>query len=327
MKILLTGANGFVGSHILDSLRQRGFPVRLLLRPTSDTRFIEPRLPEVEVCSGALSEPEILRKALEGVTHVIHCAGLTRARKSGEFHAVNCGLTQALVAAVNERQATVQRFLHISSLAASHPAPLHAPAREEDPTQPVSEYGKSKLAAERAVVEGCRVPFTILRPPAVYGPRDNAFLFFFQLAKARLVPQFLGGVQHLSMVLAKDLAEAAATCLDHPRTAGRTYFVASPEVLTPSEFGREIARHMQVRTMVLPFPVPLLWPICIVSEGLARLTGHAAMLNRQKYADLSAPGWVCDSSRLRQETGFVASTPLREGIAQTLAWYRQAGCI
>jgi len=327
VKILLTGANGFVGSHILDSLRRRGLPVRLLLRPTSDSRFIEPQLPTVERCVGSWSDPQVLRTALEGVTHVVHCAGLTRARRSSEFHAVNCGLTQALVTAVNERPQQVQRFLQISSLAASHPAPRHAPAREEDPSEPVSEYGKSKLAAEQAVLERCRVPFTILRPPAVYGPRDNAFLFFFQLAKARLVPKFLGGVQHLSMVLAQDLAEAAATCLSHPKAEGRIYFVASPDVLTPTEFGREVARQMELSTLVFPFPVPLLWPICVLSEGLARLTGHAAMLNRQKYAELSASGWVCDSTRLRQETGFVASTPLREGIAQTLAWYRQAGCI
>ena len=121
--------------------------------------------------------------------------------------------------------------------------------------------------------------------------------------------------------------EAAATCLSHPKAEGRIYFVASPDVLTPTEFGREVARQMELSTLVFPFPVPLLWPICVLSEGLARLTGHAAMLNRQKYAELSASGWVCDSTRLRQETGFVASTPLREGIAQTLAWYRQAGCI
>lgn len=325
MKILLTGATGFVGSHLLESLLSRRWAVRLLLRPSSDTRFIGPRLAEVEVCQGGLSDPASLRQALRDITHVVHCAGLTRARRNAEFFAVNHALTRQLVQAVNERPTSVQRFLHVSSLAVSHPAGPEAPAREEDSCAPVSVYGQSKLAAEREVIEQCLVPFTVLRPPAVYGPRDNAFLLFFQLAQARLAPRFIAGVRHLSMVFVKDLAEAAAISLVHPATVGQTYFVASPQPLTPTDFGREIARQMGVWTVALPFPVPVLWPVCLLCEAFSRLTGRAVMLNRQKYADLSAKGWVCDSGRLQRDTGFTASTPISEGLAQSLAWYRQAG--
>lgn len=314
-----------MGSHILESLLSRGWPVRIVIRPRSNTRFIEPLLDKVEVCKGDPADPKTLASALQGVTHIIHCAGLTRARRNAEFFAVNQGLTRALVDAVNDRPAQILRFLHVSSLAAGHPAGLACPARESDLSQPVSEYGRSKLAGEQEVTRRCSAPYTVLRPPGVYGPRDNAFLIFFQLARAGIVPRFVGGVRHLSLVYVKDLADAAVVCLDHPATAERVYYVASPEAVSPSAFGLEAARQLGKKPWFLPVPVKALWPVCFLAEMFSRLSGRAVMLSRQKYAELAAPGWVCDSGRLRQDAGFTASTQLAAGVTQTLEWYRSAG--
>jgi len=325
MRILLTGATGFVGSHILDSLRARGLAVRVLVRASSSRRYLQPHLQHLELCEGNLDNPAALDRALEGVTHVIHCAGTTRARNAAEFYAVNQQGTRHLVAAVNARREHIRRLLHISSLAVSHPATPAAPAREDDPPAPISEYGRSKLGAERAVVEECRVPYTLLRPPPVYGPRDDGFLALFQTVRRHVVPRFCGGVGALSMVFARDLAEAVAICLDHPAAAGRTYFVACPEVVTVQAFCEEIARQLQVWTVPVCLPVRVLWPICALSELGCRLRGRPSLLNRQKYAELRAPGWVCDPGRLRAEIGYVAGTLLAEGIRQAIQWYRAAG--
>jgi nucleoside-diphosphate-sugar epimerase len=325
MKVLLTGASGFVGSHILDSLRARGIATVVLLRATSNQRFIGPHLPQLDVRAGSIGDPQSLAAAVKDATHVIHCAGCTRALRTSEFHEVNQMGTRNVVEAINRQQGRIRRLVHISSLAAAGPALPDKPAREDEPPSPVSEYGKSKLAGEQEVRGACKSDHVILRPPAVYGPRDSAFLPLFRAVRAHLRPRFGGGRRSLSLVFAKDLAEAVVTCLTHPAAAGKTFFVASSEITTARGLGDEIAAQMRTRTLTLPLPMAALWALCCLQEAVSRLTRRPGMLSRQKYAELRAPGWVCDPSRLRQELGFVCGTTLKSGIAETAAWYRQQG--
>jgi len=323
MKVLLTGANGFVGSHLLDSLCARAIPAVILLRPTSHQEFIRAHLSDVEVRFGSVTEPASLPPALREVTHVIHCAGRTRARRLDEFRETNHLGTRHLVAAVNLQADRIQRFVLISSLAASHPATPDAPAREEDPPQPVTEYGKTKLAAEQEVQAHCKTQFVILRPPGVYGPRDTDFLQLYKAVRAGFCPRFGGGRQALSLVFVKDLAEVTVACLTHPAAAGRTYNVAAPETVTNAALTLEIARQMDRHPFSPPLPAALLWPICLAQEALSLLTGKPGILSRQKYPELCAPGWVCDVRRLHQELGLSCPTLLRSGVAATLEWYRE----
>ena len=325
MKVLLTGANGFVGSHILDSLRARGVATTILLRRISDTRFIQSHLTHVEAQFGSISDPTSLRNAMSGVTHVIHCAGLTKALRVAEFYDVNQGGTRHVVEAVNQRRDQIQRLVHISSLAAAGPSSPAQPAREIDPPQPVSEYGRTKLAGEREVTEKCQASFVVLRPPSVYGPRDGEFLRLFKAVQSHLLPRFSGGRQALSFVFVKDLAEAAVTALTHPAAVGKTFFVAAPEIATAGQLADEIAAQMGSWTVPLPLPTAVLWPICALQEVVSRLTGKANVLSRQKYAELRAAAWVCDPSRLQKELGFACGTNLKQGIAATSAWYREQG--
>ena len=325
MKVLLTGANGFVGSHILDCLRARGIATVLLLRPTSNKRFIESHLPHVELRLGSVTDPKSVLQAMQDVTHVIHCAGCTKALRVEEFYAVNQAGTRHVVEAVNQQQGRIERLVHLSSLAAGGPALPSQPAREDDPPRPVSEYGKSKLAGEAEVQQGCQADFVMLRPPGVYGPRDAEFLRLFKAAKAHLRPRFGGGRQALSLVFVKDLAAAVLTCLTHPAAVRRLFYVASPEVVTVRALGDAIASRLNVWTLPLRLPTAALWPVCCVQEAISRLTGRAHVLSRQKYAELRAPGWVCDPTRLRQELGFTCATSLKQGLAETLGWYQQEG--
>lgn len=325
MKVLLTGASGFVGSHITDSLCARGIATAVLLRPTSNRRFIEPCLPRLEVRTGSITDRDSLRAALRDVTHVIHCAGCTKALRLAEFDEMNHLGTRLLVDAVNEPQGRIKRLVHISSLAAGGSAPLEKPAREDDPPKPLSVYGRSKLDGEQAIRSACQPEFVILRPPAVYGPRDDGFLALFKAVKRHILPRLGRRQQALSLVFVKDLAEAAVTCLTHPAAVGKTFFVASPEVTTASALGGEIAAQMKTWTLPLPLPTAALWPVCVWQEVVSRLTAKPNILSRQKYAELRAPGWVCNPARLRQELGVVCATPLKSGITETLAWYRQHG--
>jgi len=316
MKVLLTGANGFVGSHILDTLVERGLPAVVLLRPGANRRWIEPNLAQCEIRAGSITDPSSLEPALRGITHVIHCAGRTKALRTEEYYATNEAGTRNLVDAVNRAGRAVQRFVCVSSLAASRPAVASAPAREDDPPQPVSEYGRSKLAGEEVVRRHCRAPFVILRPPGVYGPRDTDFLQLFRAVRRHLLPSFGGGSQPLSLVYVRDLARATVLALEHP---------AAPEVATPLLLARRIAEALGTWTVPLPLPWWGLWAVCLAQETGSRITGRPGILSRQKYLEARAAGWVCNVTRLREELGVECGTDLREGVARTRDWYRGEG--
>lgn len=324
MKVLLTGASGFVGSHILDNLQERRLSTAVLLRPTSSKQFIAPHLSELEIRQGSLSDPASLQPALEGVTHVVHCAGCIKALGAAEFFRVNQMGTRNLVEAIN-RQPSVQRLVLVSSLAAAGPAGPEGPARETDPPHPVSPYGQSKLAAELEVRDRCRTEYVIVRPPAVYGPRDTQFLPLFKAARAHVQPRYRGGKQALSLVFAPDLARAVTECLLHPAAAGKTYFVASPQVVTASQMAQVIAAQLGTWTLSVPVPTLALWVACAGAHAMAHLRRRPSLLSLWRYPELCALGWVCSPDRLRQELGLECSTPLQTGIAQTLAWYQQHG--
>jgi len=325
MKVLLTGANGFVGSHILDQLLARQIAVAVLLRPSSDRKFIADQLPRVEVRLGGIDQPATLDDALEGITHVIHCAGATKALNADGFFAVNQLGTRHLVEAVNRRVGQIQRFVHISSLAAAGPATSDKPKREADSPAPVSDYGRSKLAAEREVIERCAVDWTIIRPPAVYGPRDAEFFRLFKAVKSHVLPRFGGGAQQLTLVYVEDLAAAIVAALRHENAVREVFFAGSPEVVTAAELAQTIAKASGSWTIPLPMPTGVLWFACQWAELVARLTKKASVLNAQKWAELKAPGWVCDVTHLRGEVGYECRTGLTAGVVKTRDWYRTQG--
>lgn len=323
MNVLLTGGNGFLGSHILDALCARDIPAVLLARPTSNLQFVRDHLPRVEVRQGSVTDPASLREALSGITHVIHCAGTTKALRLSEFDAVNRGGTAHLVDALAAQPGQIRRLILVSSLAACGPGTAKAPARETDTPHPVSEYGRSKLAAEREVTERCRVEYAILRPPAVYGPRDREFLRLFRTVQRGWAPAIAGGRQPLSLVYGADVASAAVACLDHPAAAGKLFHVAGDEVATGTQVTELIARALGCRVKQMPVPGLLVRLVCAAATAGARLSGRASLLAHDKHRELLAPGWVCDAGRLHRELGVRCPTPLSAGAVSTLAWYRE----
>ena len=309
-----------MGSHVLDRLHEHQIPTAILCRSKSPQRFLEKHLNWTETRIGSLSDPSTLMRAMDGITHVIHCAGSTKAVRIPEFYDVNQRGTRNLIDAFPP---TVQRLVHISSLAAAGPSKPGTPLSEGDPPCPVSEYGRSKLAGEQEVRDRCRSEFVILRPPAVYGPRDAEFLQLFRAVQRHLRP--LPALQPLSLVFAVDLAEAIVRCLTAKNVAGKSYFLSSPEVVTARNMSAEIAGLMRVWTVPFPLPTALLWPLCLGQELMTRVTGKANVLSLQKYAELRAAAWVCKSTRLQQDTGLECRTDLRSGLKQTLLWYQENG--
>ncbi len=325
MRVLLTGANGFIGSHLLQGLLERGFEVSILLRRTSDTRFIDEELDRVRVTYGGLRSAESLREAVDGAEAVVHCAAKTKALRREEYYAVNAEGTRNLVEACNASGAPLRRFVLVSSLSVSGPGTPADPAREDRRPRPVSDYGRSKMLAERWVRRRCRAPHSIVRPGAVYGPRDRDFLLVFQTLLRGIVPLVNGGRQMVSLIYVRDVVRGILAALDCDAASGGTYHLAHPAPCSQRELQRRIADAMGVRPVPVLVPHVLLYPVCAVQEAAARLTGRPSILNVQKVAEYAAPGWVCATDRAADDLGFVAETPLDEGLRLTLDWYLQHG--
>ncbi len=325
MRILLTGANGFIGSHMLDRLSLSDSDITILLRHTSDTSFIEGHLSRARICYGSLESPAALREAMDGVGVVIHCAGKTKTVGTREFYAVNAGGTLNVVEACNAHSGSVARLVFLSSLAVSGPGSPESPVTEDARPRPVSAYGRSKLLAERHIRQRSRVPYTILRPAAVYGPRDREFHAVFEAIRRGFMPLVGTGARSLSLIYVTDLVEAVSKVIGCARCERNTYHLAHAVPSTQRDFFSRIAQAMGVAAVPLPMPVLALYAVCLARDLWSRITSRPSMMNLDKIAEIRASGWVCATDRAVEDFGFSAGTSLGEGIGLTLAWYEENG--
>lgn len=323
-KVLVTGASGFVGGHIARALHARGFAVRCLVRKTSRLEFLAPCAPELVY--GDVTLPETLGPALAGVDGVVHCAGLTKAPSRQAYFRVNEEGCRNVFEACRARRDRLGKVVHIGSLAALGPAAAGQPVTEETQPRPVSDYGRSKLAGQR-IAESfmADLPTCILIPPAVYGPRDVDFLVYFRIAARGLLLLPGRETRYLSLIYARDLAEAAADCLASARSAGRHYLVDDGCIQTWTSVAGTIERALGRRCRRIHLPLPAVRIAGLLGDLAGRLSGRAVLLNSQKIGEFLQISWTCSSRRIREELGFRPRFPLDEGIRETLAWYREQG--
>lgn len=322
MRILVTGATGFIGSHLVEALVARGQDVVCLIRPGRPRRFIGDL--QVRWAVGSWEDPAFLEEALRDRELVFHVAGLTRAARRAEFYRVNHLGTRAVVRACCAA-GSVRRLVYVSSLAAAGPARDGGPVREDDPPRPITDYGRSKLLGEEEVLAGAgQVPATIVRPPAVYGPRDGDLLAAFRAVRRGIVPVPVRGAS-IDLCHVSDVVAALLLVADGPEAANQTYFVAGDRPVSWEEAGEAIAAALGVRAVAIPVPPVAAFAVAVGAETWARLRGRAALLSRDKVRELGERHWTCDASKIRTALGFRPGIEVREGLRRTAEWYRQAG--
>lgn len=313
--LLITGATGFVGRALCPYLAERGLRLRALVRPTSDHAFLEPL--GVERAWGDLRDPSALLQALSGCTAVVHTAALFRLwGRRADFFAVNVNGTRNLLEAA--RQAGVQRFVHISTIAVVGRPPPEAIITEETPCRPRDAYQESKLEAERLALTG-RPPAVVLRPGVIYGPGSHYAanrLFFEDPLQGRPLQVHRG--RHITFpTFVRDVAQAVYLALDRGRP-GQVYNICG-ECLTQRQVGETVARVLGRPTRFIPVPgwgmVALAW----AWSTLAHLTGREPYYPLGLYPYIFYD-WRVSHEKARQELGFVP-TPFEEGARETLAWY------
>jgi len=320
MKVLVTGATGFVGSHLVEALRRRHAEVTALVRSTGKAPALESQ--GVRLVAGDLHDPAALERAAAGQDVIFHVAGLVAAMDEAEFLRVNREGTAGLLEAADRSR--VRRFVLVSSMAAGGPSAPGRPHTGDEPPRPVTAYGRSKLAAEELVRAG-RVPWTILRPPMVYGPRDREVLKVFRLARLGIAPVFGEGTQELSAVHGADLAQAIISAALAERAVGRLYYACHPETFTSAAFVRSVGAALGRSVRVLRLPRPLGSAALSVTGAAARLAGRPTILTPDKANEFFQAAWTGDPRPLVEETGWAPEFNLEAGLAHTYEWYRSAG--
>ncbi len=321
----MTGASGFVGSHVAEALVRRGWDVRALVRPTSSRRWLE-GLP-VEYAVADVRRAAELEAACRGCHAVVHAAGITNARRPQEYFDVNAEGTERVWRAA--ASAGVRRLLLVSSLAAAGPSRGPRPQNESAPPRPVSAYGESKLAGERIVLEAAArgdMEAVVVRPPTVYGPRDADVLILILAARRGLFPMVTSGRREVSVVHALDLAEGMRLAIEKA-PSGAVYYFTDGVVQTLPEVGETIARALGRRVRRIPVPAALLWGAALGGEIWNRLRPSPAALNLERAKQLSQDAWTADDQRARRELGYRSEYDLERGMRETIEWYRRVGWI
>jgi dihydroflavonol-4-reductase len=320
---LVTGASGFVGSHLVQGLLDRGWRVRALVRSTSSLAWLPAE--GVEFARGGITDPGSLLEAVRGADAVFHAAGVVRGDTQADYDRVNVEGTAQLYRACREGAGSA-RFVLVSSLAAGGPSEPGRPRSENDPDRPLSAYGRSKLAGEeilRAAPSG--PPWTIVRPVAVYGPRDRSFLLLARFVKRGWIPEVGSTPQPVAVIHVRDLVRGIVLAAHAEIAAGRTYYLADPQFTDWPRLGRLMAEAIGKKGRTVRIPRSAVSAIGAVTRLLTAPTRRPNPLPQDRLRELFARAWTCDVSRARDDLGYTAEITLSAGIAETMFWYRDRG--
>ena len=323
MRVLITGATGFIGSHLAEKLHQKGYTLRCLVRKTSNLTALS-GVP-VEYIYGDLFTEAVLKDAVKDVEYIYHVAGITKARTKEEYFRGNELATKNLLEAVQAVQPRLKRFVHVSSQAAVGPS-VNGSIDETTPYHPITTYGISKMEAER----DCRrvmdkIPITIVRPPAVYGPRDKDIYQFFNTMSKGLQPMIGFNRKDVSLIYVKDLVEGIVLAGESEKSVGQVYFISSEKFYDCREVGDITAAILGKKVVRIPIPELLVFFVAAISELYSTISKKAVLINWEKAKDIVQDSWTCWIDKAKRDLGFKEAYTLESGITETVRWYRENG--
>jgi UDP-glucose 4-epimerase len=321
-RVLITGASGFVGFHLIEAALQKGLEVYAAVRPSSQVEHLK-HLP-IHYTTLDFSN----RNALEANLHenkynyIIHAAGAIKAADYAEYVKVNAEYTRNLAEAAQQAAIGLKKFVFISSLASMGPSGTGKPITEQDQANPLTSYGKSKLVAETYLSELKDLPLISLRPTAVYGPRERDIFIMINVINKGLEP-YIGRIpQKLSFIYVKDLASVSIQALNST-VNNKSYIVADGLSYDRYQLGEVVKKILNKNTIKLHLPLVVAKAIAVMQEGAGSISGKSPILSREKLAELIALDWSCNIEPLRNDLGFEPKYTLETGMAETLQWYKE----
>ena len=328
MKILITGASGFIGSFIVEEALRRGFETWAAVRGSSSRQFLtDSRINFIEL---NLSSEEQLTEQLRGLQfdYVVHAAGVTKCLDKQDFHRINTEGTQHLVRVLLALQMRIKRFVYISSLSimgAIREQQPYTEIRESDEARPNTAYGRSKLETEEWLATIKELPYVVLRPTGVYGPRERDYFMMAKSIKSHT--DFAVGYkqQDITFVYVTDVVQAVFLACEKGVT-GRRYFLSDGEVYQSSTFSNLIRRELGNPWWIrITAPIWMLRVVTFVGEYVGRLTGKVTALNNDKYNIMRQRNWRCDIEPARRELGYEPQVKIEEGVRRSIKWYKDNG--
>ena len=322
-KLLVTGTSGFIGGFLVEEAIKRGYHVVAGVRKTSN-RIVHPSLSFIEL---DYEKPDAIAKSLEkeNFRFVIHNAGLTQGRHVKDYYLANYLYTRNLVDALLKTDRLPEKFIYTSSLASYGPGKTSLdPIQLTDKQSPITFYGKSKLEAENYLRSLTDLPYLILRPTAVYGPRERNLYLLFSLLNRHIEVKLVKNRQFLSFVYLKDLVDCFFKALESDLKQ-KSYFVSDGNSYTTEKLNSTIKKHLNKKTIKITVPAFILNRAADVSEVIARITGSFPVFNTDRLQELQSVNWSCNIDETIADLNYEPKYNLDKGIAETIKWYKENG--
>jgi len=322
MKVFITGGTGFVGSHLAEHLiNQHDAEVFALMRDLKKPKWLKGL--DIHPLNGNLfSIPDLP----EDLDFVFHLAGLTKAYKSADYYTVNQKGTASLFQSIQKQRIKPKKIIYLSSMAAAGPSSRETPVREDHSPAPVTLYGDSKLQGEQEALKFKDELFSvILRVGAVYGPRDRDFLKYFRTINRGILPVMGKKDRLLNLCYVKDLCQALILAAQADLESGEIFHIAHPQPHSWNEIGRISGEILNKKLITVRIPLPLVYLAAAGSDLISLFTKKRSIINRQKYLEFKQEGWLSDTVKAEKQLLFKAAFPLREGLKETLQWYKAQG--
>lgn len=322
MKVLVTGGTGFLGSHLVDELLKKKISVRCFIRNPQKMKWLH-GLP-VEIVLGHCADKKSLDLAVAGVDCVIHAAGLVRAVDNDDLYITNVRGTRNLLESVIGINPDIKRFIYISSQAASGPASVEKKT-ENDISNPVSHYGLSKLLGEAEVFRfRDRLPVTVLRPPAIYGPRDKDVFVFFKYAEKSFFP-IANEEKHFNISFVSDVVDGVIGAIESDRTKGRTYNIGDDTVFSWQALAETLIKTLNSQAKIVRIPEGVFYLSALFFEILSKLTKKPALISFDKLNEIKQKDWLFSAEKAKNDFGYKAKISLEKGTKITYDWYLNKG--
>jgi dihydroflavonol-4-reductase len=322
-KVLVTGATGFIGSHLVESLLTQGDTVRCLVRPTSNLRWLPTQ--GIERIMVHTSLHSSLAPALTDVEIIYHLAGATKAHSVDDYQRHNVAFTRQLLECIIRQAPPLKRLVMTSSQAAVGPAAHGTDADEAMVCQPLTHYGKSKLASERLLGLFPDIPSVILRPVSVYGPRDRDVLSIIKMIQNRIAPILGSPERRLTFVYVEDLVQALILAAHKSEAIGKTYFVTDGETYTWRQVQTNLEQILARKALGIKIPTWMVYGLAFFSELGSRLTRTPTIFNLNKVNEILQDNWGCSSDKIQSDLGFSPQVKLADGLQKTIDWAKKHG--
>jgi dihydroflavonol-4-reductase len=325
-KVFITGATGFIGSHLADKLIAKNHQIKCLVRKNSNTRWLKDK--PVEFVNGSLWDEKLLEKALADVDYVYHVGGITFGKKKEDYYKGNVEATANLIKVAHAVNPNLKKFIYVSSQTAVGPSYGEKPIDENTEYHPITTYGRSKMEGEKVVKQYFdKMKCTITRAPAVYGPRDYAILEYFKTMSRGLQPLIGFGNKKVSLIQSSDLVDGMILAGESEKAESNIYFITSERPYSWKEVGDLTSKFMGRKHITIKIPHFLVYIVGANAQFFSLFSSKPAILNLEKCRDLTQAYWTCSGEKAKDELGFTETLGLANGLKDTIDWYRKEGWI